>query len=63
MFGIVRKKNADKKSVYTLLVNSSYSFLKFEDEEMQSAIYENKYTGTLIRFHVSDGTFEPVATI
>lgn len=59
MFGIKKEKKG-KKYQYTLLVNSSYAFLKFEDEAMETALYENIYTGKIVRFNIADGTICPV---
>lgn len=61
MFGIFKKSGNDKRrSTYTMLVNCSYGFLGFTDDRMQYAIYENKYTGKLIKFCVADASIEPV---
>ena len=54
-----KKKDVEKKP-YVLLVNSSYDFLCFEDKAHRFALYENIYTGQIIRLKVADGTFCPV---
>lgn len=61
MFGKKTNRRNEEKKVYTMLVNCAYGFLKFEDESHNYAIYENQYTGKLIRFCVADATYEPIA--
>ena len=59
----VCKKNADMKKQdekITLLVNCSYDFLCFADEEHKTVLYENIYTGKIVRFNIADGTICPV---
>lgn len=56
------KKNAEKKpqDKITLLVNCSYDFLAFANEEHTAVFYENIYTGKIVRFDIADGTICPV---
>lgn len=62
----INRKKAEKKNVggekspIVLLVNSSYDFLCFADEEHKSVFYENIYTGKIVRFNIADGTICPV---
>lgn len=60
---IHRNKNAGAKKQdekITLLVNCSYDFLCFADEEHKEVFYENIYTGKIVRFNIADGTICPV---
>lgn len=41
-----------------MLVMSGYGLLRFEDEDRTTAIYENKFTGRLIRLWVETGEYE-----
>ena len=41
-----------------MLVMSGYGLLRFEDDDRTTAIYENRYTGTLIRLYVDTGEYE-----
>ncbi len=55
-----KKEKRDEKKPYLLLVNSSYTFLMFEDRAHRYVLYENRYTGKIIRFCVADGTMCPI---
>ena len=41
-----------------MLVMSGYGLLRFEGEDRKTAIYENKFTGRLIRLYVDTGEYE-----
>ena len=63
MFGIKEKKESNGKKSLIMLVNCGYGFLGFADAEKKFAIYENKFTGQLVRFRISDATIEPIYNV
>lgn len=53
------KENCGKKEL-VLLVNTDYDFLYFGDAKHKTAVYQNIYSGEIVRFKIADGTICPV---